>query len=231
MIDIHTHILPGVDDGAKDMDMALLMLRQQVLIGVTDVILTPHFKRHNIEKTNYIEETFSKLKQAVTEENLPINLYLGKEVYFKDQLLDLKDTLAFDHTTYTLVEFSTTHEQSIEETVFNLKVLKLRPIVAHIERYPYLKKSDYHSIKRTGGQIQINAASLYGLEGFKRRKLIHYLLKESLVDYVASDCHNLTDRKPNLKKAYQKVLKKYGKVYADQIFYVNQKKILDSIKA
>ncbi|PKK87067.1 MAG: tyrosine protein phosphatase, partial [Tenericutes bacterium HGW-Tenericutes-8] len=78
MIDIHTHILPGVDDGATDLNMAMLMLKQQIALGVTDVILTPHFKRQNIEKAHYIEETFIKLKQAVAEENLPINLYLGK---------------------------------------------------------------------------------------------------------------------------------------------------------
>lgn len=231
MIDIHTHILPGVDDGAIDMNMAIGMLKQQIALGVTDVILTPHFKRVNKEKSVLTEDTFNQLKNEIEKLALPIQIYLGKEVYFKDNLLEVKEDLHFKDSPYTLVEFSTTHEQQIEETIFNLKVLKLKPIVAHIERYAYLTKQDYHSIKKTGGQIQINASSLYGIEGFRRRKLIHYLLKESLVDYVASDCHNITDRKPNLKKAYQKVLKKYGKVYADQIFYENQKKILDSIKA
>lgn len=229
MIDIHTHILFGVDDGAKDLNMAIDMLKLQVSMGVTAVILTPHYSKFNLGKEDLFQRNFDILVEKVQSENIPIKLYLGKEVYFRELILEKKDHLTFEGSVYTLVEFSTAHEQNIEETIFNLKVLKLKPIVAHIERYPYLSKQDYVSIKKSGGLIQINSEALFGVYGFKHRRNIKFLFAEKLVDFVASDCHNLTNRKPNLKKAYQKVLKMYGKAYADKIFVANPKKILDSI--
>lgn len=229
MIDIHTHILPGVDDGAKDMSMAIEMLRDAIKTGVTDIILTPHYYKQDPKKDVLIKETFKALQNEVLNNAMPIKLYLGREVYFKESLLEIAKELTIEQTPYILVEFSTRIEQSIEETIFNLGVLKLKPIVAHIERYPYLKKADYISIKKTGGLIQVNAESLIGFEGFRKRKLMKFLFKEKLVDIVASDCHNTTTRKPNLDKAYQKVFKKYGKAYADKLFLEGPKKIIDMV--
>lgn len=230
MIDIHCHMLPGVDDGAKDEAMALAMIEKSVNDGVTHIILTPHFRKYDENKRLKQTEIFETLKQTVKDKGIPVELYLGREVYYKDNLIDQTKHLAIDGSPYVLVEFSTTMEQNIDEIVFNLKVSKLKPIVAHVERYPYLKKEDYHQIRLTGGLLQVNAGAIKGFEGFGKRRLIKYLLKNQLVDVVATDAHNLTNRKPNLKNAYKSVLKKYGKAYADLIFYENPKKIIDSIQ-
>lgn len=230
MIDTHCHMLPGVDDGAKDEAMALAMIEKSVNEGVTHIILTPHFRKYDQNKQLKQKDIFESLKQRVKEKGFNVELYLGKEVYFKDNLLEQIVHLPIDGSPYVLVEFSTTSEQNIDEIIFNLKVSKLKPIVAHVERYPYLKKEDYHQIRLTGGLLQVNAGAIKGFEGFGKRRLIHYLLKNQLVDVVASDAHNLTSRKPNLKNAYKTVLNKYGKAYADLIFFENPKKIIDSIK-
>ncbi len=230
MIDIHCHILPGVDDGAKDESMALSMIEKSIKDGVTHIILTPHFRKYDVNKQLKLKAIFEALKLSVRQKGWPVELYLGKEVYFKDNLLEQVSNLSFEGTPYTLVEFSTSMEQNIDEIIFNLKVSKLKPIVAHVERYPYLKKEDYHQIKLTGGLLQMNAGAIYGFEGFGKRRLVKFLLKNQLIDIVASDAHNLKNRKPNLKNAYHKVLKKYGKAYADLIFYENPKKIIDSIQ-
>jgi protein-tyrosine phosphatase len=230
MIDIHCHMLPGVDDGAKDEAMALAMIEKSVNDGVTHIILTPHFRKYDENKRLKQTEIFEALKQTVKQKGIPVELYLGREVYYKDNLIDQTKHLAIDGSPYVLVEFSTTMEQNIEEIIFNLKVSKLKPIVAHVERYTYLNKQDYHQIRLTGGLLQVNAGAIKGFEGFGKRRLIKYLLKNQLVDVVATDAHNLTNRKPNLKNAYESVLKKYGKAYADLIFYENPKKIIDSIQ-
>ena len=230
MIDIHTHILNDVDDGASSIEESIEMLKEQVKQGVTVCILTPHFKRYKEDKEKFIDTQFLKLKDKVQELNLPIHLYLGKEVYYRDSLLELDNRLAIKDTPYVLVEFSTRVDPQIDEAVYNLKVLKLKPIIAHIERYSYLKKSDYSKLKKTGALIQVNAAAIIGSEGLKRRFLSRYLLKHQLVDIVASDSHNMSTRKPNLKKAYQKVYKKYGRAYAERLFLENPKKVLDAIK-
>lgn len=230
MIDTHCHMLPGVDDGAKDEVMALAMIEKSLNEGVTHILLTPHVRKYNDAKMLEQRRIFTQLKQTVEAKGLPISLYLGREVYFKDNLLDHVTKLAIDGSDYILVEFSTSMEQNIDETVFNLRVSKLKPIIAHVERYPYLKKTDYAQIRATGALLQVNAGAIAGLEGFGKRRLVKYLLKNQLVDIVASDAHNLSNRKPNLKKAYLRVSKKYGKAYADLIFLENPKKIIDSIQ-
>ena len=230
MIDIHCHILPGVDDGAKDETMALSMIEKSVNEGVTHIILTPHFRKYDDLKRSKQTEIFESLKRLVEQKGYPVALYLGREVYFKDNLIDQTNHLPIDGSDYVLVEFSTTTPQNIEETIYNLKVSKLKPILAHAERYTYLKKEDYHQIRLTGGLLQVNAGAIYGFEGLGKKRLVKYLLKNQLVDIVASDAHNMTNRKPNLKNAYKTVLKKYGKAYADLIFYENPKKIIDSIQ-
>lgn len=230
MIDIHCHILPGVDDGAKDEAMAIGMIEKSVNDGVSHIILTPHFRKYDPNKQLKQKAVFESLKKIVKDKNMNVELYLGKEVYFKDNLLEQVKHLTIEGSPYILVEFSTTVEQNIDEVIFNLKVSKLKPIIAHVERYPYLKKEDYHQIRLTGGLLQVNAGAIKGFEGFGKRRLVNYLLKNQLVDVVASDAHNLTNRKPNLKNAYKTVLKKYGKAYADLIFFENAKKIIDSIQ-
>lgn len=230
MIDSHCHMLPGVDDGAKDEAMALAMIEKSANDGVTHIILTPHFRKFDEGKRLKQIAVFENLKLSVKQKGIPIELYLGKEVYYKDNLLEQTKNLAIDSSPYVLIEFSTTREQNIEEIIFNLKVSKLKPIVAHVERYPYLKKEDYHQIRLTGGLLQVNAGAIKGFEGFGKRRLVKFLLKNQLVDIVASDAHNLTNRKPNLKNAYKTVSKKYGKAYADLIFFENPKKIIDSIQ-
>lgn len=230
MIDCHCHMLPGVDDGAKDETMALAMIEKSYNDGVTHIILTPHFRKFDEGKRLKHKTVFENLKLSVKQKGIPVELYLGREVYYKDNLLEQTKNLAIDGSPYVLVEFSTTMEQNIEEIIFNLKVSKLKPIVAHVERYPYLKKEDYHQIRLTGGLLQVNAGAIKGFEGFGKRRLVKFLLKNQLVDIVASDAHNLSNRKPNLKNAYKTVLKKYGKAYADLIFFENPKKIIDSIQ-
>jgi protein-tyrosine phosphatase len=230
MIDIHCHMLPGVDDGAKDETMALAMIEKSANDGVTHIILTPHFRKYDEGTRLKQKGIFENLKISVQQKGIPVQLYLGREVYFKDKLLEQTKNLAIDGSPYVLVEFSTTMEQNIEEIIFNLKVSKLKPIVAHVERYPYLKKEDYHQIRLTGGLLQVNAGAIKGFEGIGKRRLVKFLLKNQLVDIVATDAHNLSNRKPNLKNAYKTVLKKYGKAYADLIFFENPKKIIDSIQ-
>lgn len=229
MIDIHTHILNDVDDGAQGIEESIEMLKEQEKQGVTDCILTPHFKRHGEEKQKLIENQFSKLLERTKQEGININLYLGKEVYYKEQILELEEQLCINKTPYVLVEFSTRVDPAIDDAIYNFKVLKLKPIIAHVERYEYLKKDDYSKLKRTGAMLQLNAAAINGTEGFKRKKLAKYLLKNELIDIIASDSHNMLKRRPNLLKAYNIVTKKYGRAYADKLFIDNPKKIIEAI--
>ena len=119
-----------------------------------------------------------------------------------------------DESKYVLVEFSTRTETNVSEIVYELVVAGFTPIIAHIERYPYLKKEDYFDIKEAGGLIQINSSSF---SHFSSRGLIKYLLKNDLVDYVATDAHDNSKRKVDFSFVHSYIKKKYPELYTKLI--------------
>lgn len=220
IIDIHCHALFGVDDGPQTLEESILMLNDAIANGISDLILTPHQNQQS--STENFQQNFNLLQAAA--KHLKINIYLGAEIKYYQT--NINDYQTINKKKYLLVEFSTEFEQSIEEICYNLRTSGLKPIVAHIERYHYLKKGDYFKIKEQA-KIQVNAETIIGNALFKEdKKIVKYLLKKKLVDYVGSDAHNTTTRKNEMLKAYQTVSKCYGKEYADLIFKENAKELL-----
>ena len=157
MIDIHTHILPLVDDGATSFEMAIQMIKQEVNDGVKTIFLTPHYVK-NTEfdiDLEIINKTFEELKEKVKELELDVELILGREVYFRDNL-DY-DLYTLNNSKYILVEFPMKSYFDIEEAIYNLNVSGYKPIIAHIERYDYIKSvEDVKKIKNLGGWQWVN---------------------------------------------------------------------------
>ena len=222
MIDIHAHILPAVDDGAKSFEEAISMLTQAVSQGVTHQILTPHVQSSvsKVDPSQFLP-IFESLKAEVKRLNIPIELYLGAEVSYRSHLDPDYTALTLNHSNYILIEFSPTIESPIEDVVYNLKRQGFQPIVAHIERYIYLSQTEYVKIKQAGGMLQINADALLGQKDRHQKKLCHFLLKEQLVDFIATDCHSESKRPPNLKEAYDFLKKLIHANYLEDIFYHN----------
>ena len=227
MIDIHSHILPAVDDGCENFEQALSLIREEHRQGITDVVLTPHYRADYMPKREKIETQFALLKQAVQSEGLAINTYLGQEVFIFDGVAEaIKSGKLFTMNggKYVLAEFSIKHEKDIPEAVYMLVCAGFIPIVAHIERYYYADIETAKEIKELGGLVQINANSLCGR--FNRpSKMAKALVKAGLVDFVASDVHF---KRPNyMLKAYNVVVKKFGKETADKLFTENAKAVLN----
>lgn len=207
MIDIHTHILP-VDDGAKDFNDSLELINQEIKEGIKTVVLTPHM--------NYLYNDVDKIKEAYEElkaHNLNINLLLGSEIrYYDNMVSDLNKglLLTINNTKYVLVEFSLKNKDNITDGIYELIVSGYKPIVAHIERYSYLTKEEIIEIKRMGALIQVNAKSF---EKKDYKKVLHFLLKNNYVDFVASDCHDVVYRNVDFNFAKEIVKKKYPNLY------------------
>lgn len=221
MIDIHSHVINNVDDGSISLEQSLKLIKEEIDWGVTDLICTPHFRKRMFETdSSIIKENFELLKKAVKENNLQINLYLGREIFYYDGLI--KDILdgkyeSLNNSGYYLIEFDYYKDPDISEIVYNFKINKIKIIIAHIERYTYLINKDiYSELKFNKALIQINAESITDPVNLKTRSLIKYLLKNELVDFVGSDTHY--GRKNSLGKAYAKVLKKYKPAYTNYIF-------------
>lgn len=209
MIDIHTHILPNVDDGSSNFDTSLKLLELEVENGVNKVICTPHQNYLNLNKELLIEK-FNEFKNKI---NLDIELYLGSEIYYyKGFLNDLVNgkLLTLNNSKYILIEFSTSQNTDIIDIVYSIRLKGYIPIIAHIERYSYLNNEDYLKIKKEGALIQINASSF---NYSNTKKIIKYLLKNNLVDFVASDCHDLNRRSVDFFKIKKYIYKKYKEQY------------------
>jgi len=223
VIDIHSHVLPFVDDGSDNMEMSLAMIREASEAGVTDLFLTPHYMRLRDYLSNASEnrEIFSELTNKVKQEGISIKLYLGNEIYYSLDILDALRTgtiIPLGNSNKVLVEFSLFEEdEEITEAIHNIKSLGYVPIIAHPERYPYISKlSDYEIIKQMGALIQLNASSIIG----QRDKLAHKkavaIIKAGLADFIASDQH--VPGKNHLEEARNIINRKFGLPVAKALF-------------
>ncbi|MGD9909575.1 MAG: tyrosine-protein phosphatase [Candidatus Izemoplasmatales bacterium] len=224
MIDIHTHILPFIDDGSKTLEESIQLLEEEQRIGVTDVFLTPHYIKHRNYLSTYQENkaVFENFVNEVKKRDIHVNLHLGNEVYYHfDSVAHLRNqtVVPMGSSKFVLIEFSTSEEEEdIGEAIHNMKALGYTPIIAHIERYSYIKNfKDYELIKRMGAYIQVNASSVTGSSGSQYKKLAFKLIKAGLVDFIASDIH--TFRKNELSQAYELVSKKFGIDKANYLFH------------
>lgn len=235
MIDIHCHILPGIDDGAKDLPEALALLRMAIDDGITRMVLTPHLHIGRFDNTNaVIEPEYLALKQAAIDEGLTIELAFSAEVRLDSDILALIVTGKLpmygvvDGQQFMLLELPHSHiPVGSEELVKFLKHNKITPVIAHPERNRDLLKSP-HKIKqfsRLGCWFQITAGSIVGQFGEKCQQLALYYLEQGLIDVVASDAHNIKRRPPILSTARMRVVELLGEQQAQQLFYDNPYKI------
>ncbi len=213
MVDIHTHILYGVDDGSDSKEVSKYLLDQAKANNITKILLTPHQN----EETNNIEELKSKFDSFIEEfKDYGIEFYLGSEIYYYDKMLDDLDNnklLTLNNTKYVLLEFSTLIETDIKGIVYDTFMRGYNPIIAHIERYTYLKLEDYYEIKGQGALIQVNSKSFLN-KAYKKQ--LKYLLKNNLIDFISSDCHG-KNRDIDFVEAKALISKKYPEQY-DRLF-------------
>jgi protein-tyrosine phosphatase len=222
MIDIHTHLLPFVDDGVRDYDESIEIISDMASQGVKHIFLTPHYYRLRNYVSTYDENLtiFNELKEKVKDAGLSVHLYLGNEIkYTSDSLRDISNQLVKPLMNHTyLIEFSVDESvYDISEAIHNMTAKKYRPIIAHIERYQKLDQiDDVRVIKKLGALIQVNVSSLLGLRGSKTKRWIKKLIKNSLVDFIATDTHML--RKDLMLQGYRYVEKKFSKDMAEKLF-------------
>ena len=210
MIDIHTHIIPNVDDGSPNLETSINMIKHEIEIGVDTIICTPHHIYHRYEKTvEEIKKQFELLKSEVEKLNLPVKLYLGQEICYthrEDIIKMLKEgkLLTLNNTNRILLEFSFTREpEDILDVIYNFSVNGYEVIVAHVERYEWMTLEKVKDLRKEGALIQINSNSYLGLTTWKEKRFTKKLLKLGLVDYVASDTHSF--RPSTLDKSFKKI--------------------------
>ena len=228
LTDIHSHILPEIDDGSESLEKSLAMIAEEISQGVKNIFCTPHYRIPYTKEKEETKRIFSAFNEKVKEKNLPVNLYLGQEIAVNENTLSMLKSgrlLTLNDGKYVLLEFCLTKKtMDVSETVHEFVIEGFKPIVAHIERYPYLKIEDAYDVKRGGGLIQINADAALEVGKIFGGAHVKKLIEENLVDFVASDYHYC--RKNNMKEAYHAVTKRYGEEVAEKLFFINAERIL-----
>lgn len=232
MIDIHTHILPGLDDGCENFEQALSLLVDAVNQNVTELFLTPHRRKSFNADVPMIQKQYGILCSLAKQKGLNINLYQGQEIFVdKDfkKLLNDKEVLGLGGSNVLLLEFDYFKSMDIAEVCYETKCKGYIPVCAHVERYDYFSVEEAVEVKDVGGFIQINAGSLIKKLAKKEQKRVLRFFDEKLVDFVASDTH--FTRGSMLASAREIIVKRYGEQVANDVFYNNAKAlILDKIK-
>lgn len=232
-IDIHSHIIPGVDDGAKDEAMALKMLKIAHDCGTRHIIATPHYFFGN---TSYefadIKEKCEHLNNIAKNAGLNITVHPGCEVFITLELAELYEqgligTLA--ESGCMLVEFPMMSiPPYIDNVLYNLQLKGITPIIAHpecnieIQENPELMEAYIEK----GILSQVNSGSIMGIYGMKARKTVMRLIREGWVQFVASDAHSDISRDPNLKSAAVIIEKRFGLKMRENLFEKNALKYL-----
>lgn len=231
--DIHCHILPGIDDGAKDMEESMEMLRIAYENRIRRMIVTPHNKpmHHNAGKER-IGELIEQLTIQMKRQNIQIDLYPGSELWYCDELvekLERKQACTMADTRYVLVEFSPADSwEYIRNGINSLIMGGYLPILAHAERYKTVcaDVARVEELIEMGTYIQVNVSGVMGKYGMAAKRLTRTLLKQKLVHFVATDAHNCENRTPAIEKCGKWLEKKYGETYARQLLWENASQVI-----
>lgn len=193
--DIHSHLIPSIDDGVKTLDESISIIKELHSLGYKKIITTPHIMSHRFPNTKEsITIGYNQVKEELKKQNIDIIFEMAAEYYYDEHFIELiraKDLLTFGDN-YVLFEFSyTTKPFGIEQVIFELLSAGYKPVLAHPERYSYYSSdlTKYNSLKDLGLFFQINLNSLNSFYGKKPKKAAEYLVDNHLVDFVGSDIH------------------------------------------
>jgi protein-tyrosine phosphatase len=197
LVDIHSHLLPGIDDGAPTMDHTIGMLRKFEELGYQKLIMTPHIMSGVYDNSSeIILQKLEDVRKVSRDLGLKLELEASAEYYFDETLFERvrqKDLLPF-HGNHVLFEFSFRNQPSqVEDIVFALKSAGYQPVLAHFERYLYFHPSIEvaRSLRERGCYIQVNLNSFTGHYGPDVKNQAIRLLKAGLIDILGSDCHRI----------------------------------------
>ena len=228
MIDIHNHLIPGIDDGSDSLELSRRLLIDAIEEGIKEICITPHFMKHGpyrVKKQELIS-LFEKLKKNTSDLN--IKMYLGNELYIDrqlDELLSNQEVCTLNNSRYVLIEFPFEEYRSeYDEYLYNVS-LNYQIIIAHPERYHYVKKNhDFvNRWLKEGYLLQANATSLQSKES---KKVIYDFVEKGKLSFIASDAHN-EYRPLRLADAYRTISRKFSEETASLLMDINPKRVLE----
>ena len=230
MIDIHCHILPGMDDGAKTLEESISMVRMAAASGTTDIVATPHANPQYRFEPEVIERKVSELRSATCD---AVQIHVGCDFHLS--ATNIEDALAnptkytINHRSYVLVEFADFLIPPTSTEIFRrMRVAGMTPIITHPERNRLLQINleQIRGWVENECLVQVTAQSFLSRFGKSAKDAADDLMRSGLVHFVASDAHGPKGRTPDLAEAYRYVASTYGPSQAERLFVANPKAAL-----
>ncbi len=236
IIDMHCHILPGIDDGARDEGSMERMLRIANTEGIEAIVATPHYTLGEDEKKlEAIKTKYALARKTWKKRGSQKELYLGSELLWEDGIVEALDSgkaLTMNGTSYVLVEFlPDAGDTYIENAMRRMQYAGYLPIIAHVERYKRLQnRKVLQELVDMGVYLQVNVSTILGKHGFFLKHRVLRWMQEGLIHFVGSDAHNSKTRRPEMKECAQYLNKKLGVTRTRQILEKNPMRMLEGEK-
>lgn len=231
MIDLHTHILPGIDDGPSGFEEALAMLEAGRRDGITGAVCSSHvLDRFDVATESRLADAFSELRKRATLAGIRMDLWLGAEIHMNVSLDPVPPAATIaGGGKYLLLELPLNDiPHDADDKLFQLTVAGFVPILAHPERNAVLvqKPERAFNLVERGVLMQVNAGSLTGEFGYRVRKAAEILLDHGLVHFIGSDCHNLRSRPMRLSDAFRAAARRAGEDTARELTEGNPRRVV-----
>lgn len=231
MIDFHSHILPGIDDGSRSIEQTIRMLKEAKEAGFTKIISTSHYMEgyYESDETERIE-----LLNEVQKNISGIELYLGNEIYITNNMIDLiqnKQASTINNSKYVLFEFPlSAKSMNDKEVVYRLIENGFVPVIAHPERYSYVQDNPEYieELAEMGALFQANYGSIIGMYGKKAEKTLKKLLKNDLIRFFGTDSHRIDQVYTKMPKILKKLHKFLSDEEIEEFTVINPQKVLNN---
>ena len=215
MVDIHTHVIPNIDDGSRSFEESYIMLEQASEAGFTDVISTSHYLEGHYEADDKERNTWiQSMNKVLKENNVKLKLHIGSEIYISQNLIKLikqKKASTLANSKYVLFELPMNNNiKYLNEMIFEIKALGMIPVIAHPERYSYVQEDPNMLINliQQGALFQANYGSIIERYGKQAQKTVKKLLKANMIHFFGTDSH----KKNGIYSKMNEIMIELGKI-------------------
>ena len=237
MIDIHSHILPNIDDGARSIEETFNLIKEAQKAGFEAIISTSHYMENYYETDVPEREVWVKaICENLQTKNIETNLYLGNEIYFSDNIIELleqRKASTINDTSYVLFELPLNAEpMNLYDVVYEMLQYKLVPILAHPERYSYVQKDPdlIYDLIEKGVLMQSNYGSIIGQYGEKAQIIVRKFFENNMVHFLGSDVHRPNTIYPKIPQILREIESIIGSEKLEELTTKNPKLLLNNKK-
>ena len=237
MIDMHSHILPNIDDGAKSIEETFHLIKEAKNAGFEGIISTSHYMEGYYETDNAEREVWvNAIYEKLQEQNLDIRLYLGNEIYFSDNIINLlkqRKASTINETNYVLFEMPLNAEPlNLYDVIYEMLQYEIIPILAHPERYSFVQREPelIYDLIQKGVYMQANYGSIIGQYGKKAQFIVKKFLENNMIHFLGSDVHRKNTVYPKIPIILQELEKIIGKEKLEELTTINPKLVLQNKK-